>query len=326
MTDTTTITPMLLTCSDPLEERLQLVEALLAAQVDSDRSPLEAALGGLIAAGGKRLRPRMALLSGCILGAEPGKLLCLAAAVEMLHTATLVHDDLVDGARLRRGVATLNASGPAAASVLAGDFAFTRSARLVLATGCLPAIDMFTQCMEMIVSGEIRHLETPPTRETYLRWIEAKTAALFELAAGAPALLSTTGAEMATAARRFGNRIGMAFQIMDDVLDFTGQASQLGKPAGNDLSQGTLTLPALLYFEAHPDDPDLQALARGERPDEAHVERLLVRIRASEAIEQAMQAARQFVREGLEHLAVMPEVRERSALSELAWSVVERDH
>ena len=190
-----------LTVLDPLPAQLEQVEALLAQQVDGNRSPLEAALAQLIASGGKRVRPRLALLTGSLLGAESGPLLHLAAAVEMLHTASLIHDDLVDGAGLRRGIPTLNARWSAAASVLVGDFAFTQAAQLALATRCLPAIDLFTESMRRMVDGELTQLARPrgfSSREEYFDWINAKTAALFELAAGAPALL--VGADQETAA------------------------------------------------------------------------------------------------------------------------------
>ena len=274
-----------LTVLDPLPAQLQQVEALLAQRVDGNRSPLEAALARLIASGGKRLRPRLALLTGSLLGAASGPLLYLAAAVEMLHTASLIHDDLVDGAGLRRGVPTLNARWSAAASVLVGDFAFTQAAQLALATRCLPAIDLFTESMRRMVDGELTQLARPrgtSNREEYFDWIGAKTAALFELAAGAPALLAAADDETFTAAHGFGAAIGMAFQIMDDVLDFTGQASSLGKPAGQDLRQGVLTLPALIHLETHPGDPGLHVLIERQQLSGPDLERLVDAIRLGE--------------------------------------------
>ena len=271
---------------------MEQVETLLASQVDGNRSPLEAALAQLIAAGGKRIRPRLALLTGGLLAADPAPLLYLAAAVEMLHTATLIHDDLVDGASLRRGVETLNARGSAAASVLVGDFAFTRAAQLVLATGSLPVIGLFTDCMARMVDGELTQLARPrgiSSREEYYRWIGAKTAALFELAAGAPALLGPTRAEFLEPARHFGYAVGMAFQIMDDVLDFTGDTHPAwGNRSVRICARGVLTLPALLYLEAHPDDSSLHRLINRQSLPEAELERLVAAIRWGGAIEGAV--------------------------------------
>ena len=326
---TTLLTPTL-TFVDPLPARMEQVEALLAGRVDARRSPLEAALARLIAAGGKRGRPRLALLTGGLLGADPLPLLHLAAAVEMLHTASLVHDDLVDGAGLRRGVETLNARWSAAASVLTGDFAFTHAAQLAVATRCLPAIDLFTESMQRMVDGELTQLARPrgiASREEYFAWIGAKTAALFELATGAPALLAAAGEVTVAAARYFGESIGLAFPVMDDVLDFTAEASRFGKPTGQDLRQGVLTLPALLHLEAHPGHPGLAALVeRQPLPGaERDLERLVDEIRLGGAVAASVAAARGFVRDGLEALDHLPEGPERPALEEIARSVVDRE-
>lgn len=313
---------------DPVAEKLRQVETLLAAQVDSNRSPLETALASLIVAGGKRLRPRIALLTGAILGANSVPLMNLAAAIEMLHTATLIHDDLVDGSLLRRGVETLNVHWSAAASVLVGDLAFSRAAALILGTHSLSAIAMFTRTMSRMIEGELSQLARErgiSNQEEYYRWINAKTASLFELAAGAPALLSAAGEEAFDAARRFGNALGMAFQIVDDVLDFTGESARLGKPAGSDLRQGVMTLPALLYYEEHPDDPDLAALIYRESPTDPALARLIDRIRRGTSIERSLETAQSYVQEALNDLAFLPEVPERAALAELALSTITRD-
>ena len=317
-----------ITLQDPVLLNLQQVETLLKTQVNANRSPFEAALAGLISAGGKRLRPRIALLSGGVLGARPAPLLDLAAAIEMLHTATLIHDDLIDGSTLRRGVETLNARWSAAASVLVGDLAFTRAAGLIHSTHSFPAIEMFTRTMSLMVEGEVAHLArlgSLSNRDDYFRWISAKTAALFELAAGAPALLGTAGEAAFAAARRFGYGIGMAFQIVDDVLDFTGDPARLGKPGGNDLRQGILTLPALIYLEDHPADADLGAVLRRQSLEEPVLQRLIGRIRCSEAINCSLETAKGFVREALEDLACLPAGPGRFALAEIALEIVERD-
>jgi geranylgeranyl pyrophosphate synthase len=327
MSDTTATTFPVLSVLDPLEFSMQQVEKILACQVDGWRSPLEAALANLISCGGKRMRPMICLLVGNMLGAESNPLLHMAAAVEMLHTATLVHDDLVDGSALRRGIRTLNSRWPAAATVLAGDYAFTQAARLVLGTGCMPAIDLFTATMSCMVAGELAHLTQQgdlPGQEAYFNWIRAKTASLFELAAGAAAMLRPVDAGSVWAARLFGEKIGMAFQIVDDVLDFTSHPNELGKPVGHDLATGVLTLPALLYLEAHPADPDLHAITCGEKLPGPALDHLLARICTSGTLAASLDMARTFIREGLKAADTFPESPERSALEALAWSVVER--
>ena len=317
-----------ITFLDPVRDQLQEMEALLLAQLDGNCSPFEAALASLIAAGGKRIRPRIALLVGGALGADQGPLLNLAAAIEMLHTATLIHDDLVDGSMLRRGIETLNARWSAAASVLVGDLAFTRAANLILGTRSLPVIEMFTRTMSIMVDSEVAQLGRErgiSSRDEYFRWIGAKTAALFELAAGAPALLSSAGEETFAAARRFGYGIGMAFQIADDVLDFTGDPSWLGKPVGSDLRQGAITLPALIYLEEHPRDPDLGAVLHREDPDGLILKKLVERICRSVAVDRSLETADGFIRETLEDLACLPVSPERFALAEIALEIATRD-
>ena len=324
----TTITDYHLTLQDPAQEQQQEMEARLLARVDAVRSPLEAALAALIAAGGKRLRPRIALLTGGMLGAEPAALVTLAAAIEMLHTATLIHDDLVDGSGLRRGVETLNARWSAAASVLVGDLAFTRAAELILGTRSLPAIEMFTRTMTRMVDGEVSQLAREraiSSRVEYFHWIGAKTAALFELACGGPALLGAVGEQALAPARRFGYGIGMAFQVVDDVLDFTGNTGLLGKPVGSDLRQGVMTLPALIYLEEHPGDADLGKVLQRESLEEPALKGLIERIRRSEATNLSLEMAHGFVREALDELACLPECPERFALTEIALDIVLRD-
>jgi geranylgeranyl pyrophosphate synthase len=229
---------------------------------------------------------------------------------------------------LRRGVETLNARWSAAASVLVGDLAFTRAAGLILGTRALPVIEMFTRTMSRMVDGEVTQLAREQgisSRTDYFHWIGAKTAALFELAAGAPALLAATDDETFTAARRFGYGIGMAFQIVDDVLDFTGDPARLGKPVGGDLRQGVMTLPALIYLEDQPADPDLGNVLRREKLDEPALKGLIERICRSRAIDRSLETAEGFVWEALEDLACLPESPERFALVEIALGIISRD-
>jgi geranylgeranyl pyrophosphate synthase len=328
MSDITTSTHPMLTLADPLQEHLQQVENLLDVQVADEYSSLALALRQLIRAGGKRIRPRLVLLTGSLLGAGAKRLVHLAAAIEMLHTATLVHDDLIDGSILRRGMETLNVQWTPAATVLAGDFAFTRAAELVAAADSTAVMHQFAENMAVMVVGEMGQLLRErgiASREEYYNWISAKTAALFELATGAAAILGQADAKMVDAARRFGHEIGMAFQIMDDILDFTGDPARLGKPAGNDLRQGVVTLPTLHYLEAHPDDSALQALIANKRSEEHSLKRLLADIRESGAIQLALTEARPFVKRGLDALAKLPSGPERFALEEIARAVLKRE-
>ena len=179
-----------------------------------------------------------------------------------------------------------------------------------------------------MVDGEVSQLARErgiSSREEYYRWIGAKTAALFELACGAPALLSAAGEQALSNARRFGYEIGMAFQIVDDVLDFTGEPGLLGKPVGSDLRQGVMTLPALIYLEQHPGEANLEKILRRESLDERALQGLIEQIRRSEAINLSLETAHGFIREAMDELACLPECPERFALVEIALDIVLRD-
>jgi geranylgeranyl pyrophosphate synthase len=318
---------MITTLRDPIQERLQQIDALIYSHVDSNHSALAMALFQLVASGGKRLRPRLTLLTGNMLGADPESLLRLAAAIEMLHTATLVHDDLIDSAILRRGQATLNAHWSSAATTLTGDFAFAVAAQLAVQANSFPVMRLFTKTLRTMVSEEIIQLSSSKgltRRDDYYRWIQAKTASLFELATGAAALLSPMGEDVVAAARKFGYEIGMAFQIIDDVLDFTGEQATLGKPIGNDLRQGTVTLPALYYLDAHPDDPTLISVINRNGHTEASLDGLIKTINQSEAIACSISEAESFVQSSLVTLSALPATPERDALAEIAQHIIQR--
>jgi geranylgeranyl pyrophosphate synthase len=311
--------------AEPVQERLQQIDALIYPYIERNNSTLAKALYQLVVSGGKRIRPRLALLTGDMLGARPEPLLLLAAAIEMLHIATLVHDDLIDRAALRRGIATLNSHWSSAATTLTGDFAFAVAAQLAVQVDSFPVMRLFTETLGSMVGGEIRQLSSEKgisLREDYYHWINAKTASLFELATGAAARLSQVDDEMVDAARKFGHEIGMAFQIIDDILDFTGQEASLGKPVGNDLRQGTVTLPALYYLEAHPNDPSLVSVIQRNGHSHDSLERLIATIRESKAIEQAISEAEGFVQNSLTSLEAFPETLERQALAEIARHII----
>jgi geranylgeranyl pyrophosphate synthase len=305
------------------------VEALMRLQGADQQPEIRAALESLLASGGKRVRPAVALLTGGMLGGEEGRLVTLAAAIEMLHTATLVHDDLIDGASLRRGNTTLNAQWSPAATVLTGDFIFARAAKLAAETDSLAVMRLFAETLATIVGGEITQLFTSrglASRPDYERRIYAKTASMFELATAAAALLCPVEEPVVETARRFGHDIGMAFQIVDDVLDFTGLQATVGKPVASDLRQGLVTLPALYYLEAHPDDADIRLVLSSSSPNGVVMQRLVEAIRLSGAIQRAMGEAQDYVERSLQALAELPDNAPRGALEALARYIVDRPH
>lgn len=305
------------------------VEALMEAQADGYNADVAAALRLLLKSGGKRMRPAVTILIGRMLGADPDRLVTLSAAIELLHTATLVHDDLIDGSLLRRGTPTLNSQWSAGATVLTGDFLFARAAKLAADTHSIPVTQVFAHTLTVIVDGELTQMfasRCQASREDYDRRIYAKTASLFETCARAAALISPAADETVEIVSQYGRRIGAAFQIVDDVLDFTGEQATLGKPVGSDLRQGLVTLPVLYYVQENPQDPAVQQLLRGRCVEASEIERLVDAVRQGNGITAALQEARQQVNEAVQCLQGLPTGVERQALEELARYIVDRNH
>lgn len=306
---------------------MQYIEARLHAQADDRHPDLRAAFEQILAAGGKRIRPTLGLLVGNMLGAPEDKLITLGASVELLHTATLVHDDLIDGALLRRGMPTLNARWSPAATVLTGDFLFARAAKLAAETDHLPLMNLFAETLAIIVNGELTQMFSSRgviSRENYFERIYAKTASLFEMTSRAAAMISPADDSMVEAMRRFGYETGIAFQIVDDILDFTGEQSAVGKPVGSDLLNGLVTLPAIYYAETHPTDDDVNSLSEGGWASEEKMNRLVESIRSTDAVTRAMDEAVQHVELALQALEGFDPGPEREALENLAKFIVDR--
>ncbi len=330
--------PTLLT---PVRGALQQVEEKMKS-VDADLfAPLANAFVELIGQGGKRLRPALALLAaglqnGCA-AERTHPLIALAAAVEMLHTATLVHDDVIDGALLRRDAPTLNAFWSPGATVLAGDYMFACSAQFAAETGNVRVIDIFSHTLRVIVDGEMRQLsdrnDFDQDGKAYYQRIYAKTASLYSAATEAAAVLVGLPQDRIQELKSFGYQFGMAFQIMDDILDFVGSDATLGKPVGSDLRQGTLTLPFLYYLRDLPQPQQLvaqllQARAAAEAGDSrillATVQEIVQAVRASGAVEAARQEALGFLDRAVHNLASFNDSLCKSSLLGLCAFVVQR--
>ncbi len=313
----------------PVEQDIYAVEALIRAQADGRHTDLRAALDLLLSAGGKRVRPALTLLAGRMLGAPADRMITLAAAIELLHTATLVHDDLIDGSLLRRGMPTLNSQWTPGATVLTGDFLFACAAKLASDTNSIPVMGLFSQTLKVIVNGEITQLfngRCKLNREEYYQRIYAKTASLFETSAISAALICECDDKTTEAMRQFGYNIGMAFQIVDDVLDFTGEQSTLGKPVGSDLRQGLITLPTIYYLEIHPEDRLAQELTTGDCSKvDNQITEVVDAIRSSSAVSLATQEACEFIDRGLAALMTFPASPERDSLQELATFFLNRE-
>ena len=314
----------------PVQEYIPLVESRMMEQSKNHHPDLQSALTHLINSGGKRVRPIVSLLVGGLVGADLDRTVTLAAAVEMLHTATLVHDDMIDGALLRRGIPTLNSKWSPAATILTGDFIFARAAKLAAEADSVEVMNLFAKTLSTIVNGEITQIFESRglvSRDDYFERIYAKTASMFELAAVAPVYLASGGQDEIDALKKFGYHIGMAFQIVDDILDFTSAQSDVGKPVASDLRQGLVTLPALCYIESHPEDGDIKLALNGNgvTKNSEIMDRLVDSIRGSEAIKLAMEEAKDQIASGLKALEILPSGLELSALEDLAHYIVDRD-
>ena len=251
------------------------VDALITARLDSPVPVIPALAEHLIAAGGKRLRPLLTVAAARLAGSNGAACLKLAAAVEFIHTATLLHDDVVDGSQLRRGKVAAHLIWGGASSVLVGDFLFARAFELMVETGSLRALQILAKASSVIAEGEVMQLtrshDLNLDEKTYLEIISAKTAELFAASAEAGAVSAAAKEAEVTALRKFGFNLGMAFQLVDDALDYSGVAETLGKNAGDDFREGKATMPLLL------------AIARTGAKETAFWERVIGRLDQTDA-------------------------------------------
>jgi len=311
----------------PIQDDLQRAEALLQEQEPNQHPAITGAVDHLLGSGGKRLRPALVFLSARLCGADPDVALFAAAGVEMLHTATLVHDDLIDGSLMRRGAETLNSRWSPAATVLTGDYLFARAAYWVARTENTRLVQRFAETLMVICNGEIRQMfdgrGKVPSFQEYEQRIYAKTASLIALSAESGAILAHTDEATIAAMRTYGERLGLAFQVVDDVLDFVADERTLGKPVGSDLRQGLVTLPVMLFLEQSGDHPALHRIFNHGSSDPT-VQEAVRAIAASPAIERSLQVARDYIQEAKEALQPFPSSEYRTALLDLADFVVRR--
>jgi geranylgeranyl pyrophosphate synthase len=310
-----------------VQNDLERVERLFDSIKAVDYGPLGEMLGMVLGGGGKLLRPALALLSGRFARYNLDLLVPLAASVELLHTATLVHDDVIDAADTRRGRPTVNSVYENSTTVMVGDYLFAHAADQVVKTDSLRVVRLFSETLMTLATGEIRQdLAAYDSRQTirdYLQRIGGKTASLFSCACEGGAVISEAPEEHIAALRDYGYNFGMAFQIVDDILDFTGDEAEMGKPVGSDLMQGTLTLPSLLLVEKHPEDSPVQEYFA--RPRQETLSAAITMIRAEGIAEESYDMARDFSRRACEALAPLPEGADRQTLIDLAgWSLERR--
>ncbi|MGF1545247.1 MAG: polyprenyl synthetase family protein [Parvularculaceae bacterium] len=279
---------------------LEAVDAALLESLSSPVAMIPQLAGHLIKAGGKRLRPLLTLASARACGVVDDRHIKLAAAVELIHGATLLHDDVVDGSKLRRGLSTANVLWGDKESVLVGDFVFSRAFELMVDVGDLDVLRILSRAAGVIAEGEVLQLATQKnldaTYETYLSVVEAKTAALFAAAARVGAVVARADANTEARLGDFGRQLGVAFQLVDDALDYAGREDALGKAVGDDFREGKMTLPVVLALRQA--DAEARAfwrrtIAEGDqRPgDFAHAQRL---IREAGAVDETLRVAAEY--------------------------------
>ena len=309
---------------------LQEVEDKLLETTQVSFQPLSQALSYLLLGGGKRLRPAIIILAAKLHRFDPRSVCCLAAAVEMLHTATLVHDDMLDNSLVRRGKPTLNQTWDESSTILVGDYLFAQAAFLAAETDNLRVMRIFSDAVMTICSGEIRQILQAngdgqgQTLDGYYQSFYAKTASLFAASAEAGAVLGQLPEEDIASLRDYGYNLGMAFQITDDVLDFTGDERRLGKPVGSDLRCGLLTLPALNFQAQNPQDQRLTRVLDQGDASEGIILDIIGAITRSGAIEASLAKAREFSLRARKNLKALPDNPYRQALIELADFTPER--
>ncbi len=312
----------------PVEREIVLVEEGIKAVADVDYPWLAELLGYIVTSGGKRVRPALTLLTGKLKDdCNLDLLIPVATGVELLHTATLVHDDTIDLSPRRRGKPTASSVWGWGIATLAGDYLFSRAAEFVSQACNIRADRLFAQTLMALCTGELEEsfssFDPNQTRQSYFRRIGNKTASLFSMATESGGIVAEASEEAVQALRSYGYNLGMAFQIVDDILDFTAGEEELGKPVASDLLQGNLTLPAILLKEQHPDNNPIKAIFE-KRQKEQNLELAIEMIRSSGIIPECYRVAQDYTAEACRALGIFPESPCQRALFGLADYVVQR--
>jgi len=313
---------------EPVEKELALVEDGIKAIADVDYPWLAELLDYIVNSSGKRVRPALTLLAGKINSRFKLDLIIpVATGVELLHTASLVHDDTIDLSVRRRGKPTAASIWGWGIATLAGDYLFSKAAEFVSQANSVRADRLFAQTLMALCTGELEEsfssFEENQTRESYFRRIGNKTASLFSMATESAGIVNEATEEEIGALKAYGYNLGMAFQIVDDILDFTADEDKLGKPVASDLLQGHLTLPAIMLKEQYPEDNPIKAIFEN-RGKEQSLERAIEMIRNSGIIAECYRVAQGFTSEASKTIKTFPDKPSRKALIEIADYVVER--
>lgn len=321
------IKPSLDKIYQPVQDDLVTVEEWLKSVAKVEYIRLSELLNYSISDGGKRIRPALVLLAGKFYNYNLNTLLPMAAAVELLHTATLVHDDAIDKSPVRRGRPTINITWNDDKAILLGDYLFAKAEEFTARTENVRVIRLCAETLEVITTGELNQafnaFNINQKFEDYIQRIAAKTASLIQTTTESGAILSGAPEESISSLKIFGYNIGIAFQIVDDILDFTGSEKELGKPVGSDLSQGTLTLPAMLLLKYYPKDNPIKLYFENHERKEL-IEKAIEMLHNSTVIDECYKSALEYHKIAYNEILKLPDTESRRALLELADFVVER--
>ena len=311
---------------------MNAVNAVILDRMQSEIPLIPALAGHLISGGGKRMRPMLTLAGAELIGYQGTRHHKLAAAVEFIHTATLLHDDVVDGSDMRRGKAAANIIFGNPATVLVGDFLFTRSFELMVEDGSLKVLKILSNASSVISEGEVdqltaqRQIET--SEERYLSIISSKTAALFAAASRIAAVVAERGEAEEQALDDYGRNLGIAFQLVDDALDYSSDTAEMGKDRGDDFSEGKMTLPVILAYARGTEEERnfWRAAIAGHRTSDADLAHAVELIQSHDAVNATRERARHFAQRAIDALSIFPATKAREAMVEAAQFAVSRGY
>nr|WP_283937706.1 polyprenyl synthetase family protein [Sphingomonas hankyongi] len=306
------------------------VNAVILERMQSKVALIPELAGHLIAGGGKRMRPMLTLACASLLGYPGNRHHKLAAAVEFIHTATLLHDDVVDGSGMRRGKRTANLIWGNPASVLVGDFLFSRAFELMVEDGSLKVLRILSHASAVIAEGEVEQLTAQRQIETgeeqYLTIISAKTAALFAAACRVAPVVAEHSEDAELALESYGKNLGIAFQLTDDVIDYASDAATMGKGVGDDFRDGKMTLPVILAYArgSESDRAFWRSAIGGERIGDADLAHAIGLLRETDALSETVERARHYGRRAIDALAMFPASKAKAALIETVEFAIAR--
>ena len=313
-----------------VEQDMLQVDQVIARRLDSGVPLVGTVSQYIISAGGKRLRPALLLLCCGALGFTGDQRFNMAAVVEFIHTATLLHDDVVDDSALRRGNPTANAKFGNPASVLVGDFLYSRAFQMMVDTQSMRIMAVLANATNIIAEGEVMQLMNMHNagldEAGYLQVIRSKTAKLFEASARVGAILSGASPSLEEACAEYGQALGTAFQVIDDVLDYTGDAAIMGKNLGDDLREGKATLPLIAAMQRGTDTERLTIQQAIETGDVGMLDAVIAIVKKTGALDIARNAARQEAQRAIDAAMRLPEGRHRDCLVQLASQLLDRNH